>query len=412
MLCRAVRRERDQSTIRGVRTAILAAAAFALLGSSKVYAQAEVPPDHTVKRGDTLWDLAKLYLGDSFLWPEIYRLNTDVIDDPHWIYPGEVLKLPAPGAMPPVAEAPPVKQEGAPAPAQPPAPTAAPTGAPTAAPLPTATGTPVYEPPPAVLDGPNVFLKARVDAPVAKQRTEAPPPTPAVKLGTYLSAPFAERSGGPRGTGSIIKIINLSVRVAGREPKARAQLHDQMLIAPPVGSAAPEGQRYITYEVGPYIDDLGQVIVPTGIIEVTRSPRDHESAVAQVIHMFGDIESDQRLMPYDSTSLHILGRPQAIADSLEAEVKYVNGNPLLPSLQDYVLVDLTARDGIHIGDEFVFVEPRHKTEGSGGFVDPEVTIAKGQVVRVTQYGTTLMIVGQEHPKIEAGTLVRRVATMP
>jgi hypothetical protein len=34
------------------------------------------------------------------------------------------------------------------------------------------------------------------------------------------------------------------------------------------------------------------------------------------------------------------------------------------------------------------------------------------VVRVTQFGASLMIVGQRHPKIEAGTLARRVATMP
>ena len=401
---------------RVMRTVVFAAAAVTLLGTSKLSAQEAAPGAHTVKRGDTLWDLAKLYLGDSFLWPEIYRLNTDLIDDPHWIYPGEVLKLPAPGTMPPVAETPPapqtppVKQAGEPA--------ATPTGTPTAAPLPsaatnpTASGTPVEEPPIGILDGPNVFPKARVDAPVTKQRSAPPAPTPAVKLGTFLSAPFIDRSGGPRGAGTIIKIINLSVSVSAREVKTHAQLNDEVLIIPPVGSAAPEGQRYVVYDVGPFVDHLGQVIVPTGIVEVTRAPRDHESVVAQVTRIFGDLQSTQRLMPYDSSALHVLGHPEPVSDSLVAEVMYVNGGPILPSMQAYMMIDLTSRDGVHIGDEFQLFQPRQKSEGSGGFIDPEIPIARAQVVRVTPYGTTLMIVGQKHPSIEPGTMARRVATMP
>src|SRR5436190_8403555 len=102
MLCRAVRREQAHFKIRTPSVAILATLVFALLCTTNAGAQEATPSAHTVKRGDTLWDLARLYFGDSFLWPEIYRLNTDIIDDPHWIYPGEVLKLPAPGAMPPV----------------------------------------------------------------------------------------------------------------------------------------------------------------------------------------------------------------------------------------------------------------------------------------------------------------------
>ena len=48
---------------------------------------------HTVVGGDTLWDLAVKYYGDGTRWPEIYKANKDKIDDPHWIFPGQVFLI-------------------------------------------------------------------------------------------------------------------------------------------------------------------------------------------------------------------------------------------------------------------------------------------------------------------------------
>src|SRR3989442_11121524 len=65
--------------------------------------QRVAPASLVVETGDPSWSTSLLYKSVPLLWPEIYRLNTSQIDDPHWIYPGQELGL-APGAS--VAQAP------------------------------------------------------------------------------------------------------------------------------------------------------------------------------------------------------------------------------------------------------------------------------------------------------------------
>ncbi|NLE85993.1 MAG: LysM peptidoglycan-binding domain-containing protein [Myxococcales bacterium] len=53
---------------------------------------------HVVRQGDTLWDLSGHYLGNTWAWPQLWSLNPQV-ENPHWIYPGDQLRVRQPGAQ-------------------------------------------------------------------------------------------------------------------------------------------------------------------------------------------------------------------------------------------------------------------------------------------------------------------------
>jgi hypothetical protein len=71
-----------------------------------------MPEFHVVKKGDTLWSLCDGYFHDPWRWPKLWSQNPR-ITNPHWIFPGDVVRLQASTAA--LAEASPAAAGEAPA---------------------------------------------------------------------------------------------------------------------------------------------------------------------------------------------------------------------------------------------------------------------------------------------------------
>jgi hypothetical protein len=368
-------------------------------------AQEPLPQTHTVRKGDTLWDLAQHYLQDPFLWPGIYRLNTDVVEDPHWIYPGEVLRI---------------------APAD------------NVASVPTM-DTPV---PPGADDSASMLLadSAQAGSDSADALAQGPQqPSMAETEDTERRSLFPERKA--RSVSEILKGYTNQTyrplrrsefyssgfltenqrlpygRVIGPVTPQQIKAVNSRANALPYTSIALEAPRGATYEVGDSVllvnvgrelDTHVRVVVPTGVARITEAVDDHY--VANIVATYGPIRNGQRTLPIESFNPGSNVRAVPVSDGIRGSLIGGLGRQELKEPQMVVFINKGREDGVALGDLF---ELRRRPErASDGMVRINELMATMQIVHVRDHTATGVLINVVSPDIPPGTDVMQVAKLP
>ena len=333
---------------------------------------------HTVREGDTLWDIARAYLGDPFLWPEIYRINTGVVEDPHWIYPGETLRLPGGGSGGGSGGGEVIAGGSGNAPA-----------------------------------GSTVFRRAgmRTTDSLPRVQLAGRVTLPIVQPGEYWAAPFVEREGGPRGTGRVLSITEFDrVGSGDAQFRRRVSLNQTVFISPPPGTVTSVGDRYLALSPGPTIENVGQVMIPTGIL-IVEGGAAGDATRARAQKGFAPMYEGDLLIPLPPFALSATARPAPVQLGAEARVLWLQDEPALPTLQQYMVLSLSSRDGVQVGDQVTLLEKRRAVDAQSATL-PERRIATLRVVRVTPFASTALLVDQDEAHIQEGSIGRVTAKMP
>jgi hypothetical protein len=388
----------------------------ALAVPSAVLAQTPRPDSHEVRPGDTLWDLSRQYLGDPFLWPEIYRLNTNVVEDPHWIYPGEVLRLQG------GADVAAVPSEDTPVPPEPGAPVSAEAG-----PDSGMAGAPADS---------NMAEPGLAEAQVGELQDTQPERDADDLSALFGNQQRAVESGIEGGISRLYRPIRedefyssgflseeqklpfgkllgsvTPQQISTSSPHKGARIYSEVGIRPPAGAKYEVGDTLLIIRIDREINDWGLVLVPTGLIRVTDVGGAEDVGV--VVQQYAQILNNQFLLPAEKFPDPGSVRSVPISDGVQGHVIQSRDLQQLKGPLDVLFIDRGRKDGVNLGDIFEVRSSKRYVEAPQGEAETlDEVMALVQVVHVGEQSSSVRIAKLIQPNIRPGAGVHQVAKLP
>ncbi len=287
------------------------------------------PTIYTVVKGDTLWDISGKFLKQPWRWPEIWNMNRQQIKDPHWIYPGDVIKLSFDSNGRPILSFA-SRGEGA-------------------------NGT----------TGGTVTLEPRIRV---ESIGAAIPSIPLSVIGPFLSLPLVIEKDAMYDYPKIVGTEENHV-VIGQGDRAYG-----------VGLTSDKGNKWQVYRPGPAFVDpdtkeiLGYEATFLGEVQVSKFG---ESSRLEVIKAVEEMNRGDRLTPA-AESLFSSYSPHAPGKDLKGKVLYVYGNHTEGAQYSIVVLNVGKREGVEAGH----VMASYRAGATVSTRDPDLTGDMGFFKRI------------------------------
>jgi hypothetical protein len=336
-------------------------------------ATAQVPTEereHVVRRGDTLWDLARAYFNNPFLWPVIYEANRAVVRDPHWIYPAERLVIPGirRGEFMPIGE--PV-EEWARAPVE-------------------------------VVEEVDEAVPAR---PMVLETVDLA--RPLVRTAEYRTAPWLGDLADHPSHGRLVRMVDPAVTTDRLESTLRP--FDKVYFDGFADARPLPGDSLLVVRFERTVGQFGRIIRPLAVLRI-----DSLAAVvseATVARQFGDARIGDYVIRLDALPEMPVGQLQATDESLQGTLLDFLEQHALYGAADYGFINLGRIHGLAIGDEITVFMPERTTRAAGTPLPP-TDIATARVIRLGDSTATVRVVMVNTTELNPGLPVRLVRRAP